>query len=138
MACWISFKERFVPLNNTQFDRLIELGIEVAEQTASQPEREIVERMKKLRAEQFWPGRGIDIGKDFPNSPEQKFWSRVFLDTARAILDQRVGVHDRRFWQAQAIHQSYATGLLFQDAVRDAEPDWTAETLDRREYREGS
>jgi len=110
------------------------LGIEIAERSASSEERPFVERMKKLRDEHFWPGRGIDIMEDFPVIAEQKFWSRVFLDTSRAIFDRKVGVHQHSFWQAQSIHQAYSTGFLFEKSVKNTEPTWYANTVDRREF----
>ena len=134
MACEITFKQRFLKANNKQFARLIDFGIEIAEQTASGDERPFVDRMKKLRDECFWPGRGIDISEDFPDVSERKFWSRVFYDTSRAIFDRKIGVEEYSFWQAQAIHQAYATGILFEDAVREVEPRWLADTLDRRQF----
>jgi len=43
-------------------------------------------------------------------------------------------VHDNLFWQAQSISQAYQAGLLFEQAVRDEEPGWTAASSDRREF----
>lgn len=134
MACHISFKEQFVLLNNMQFSRLIDFGIEIGDQTASHEECPFVAHMVKLRDEVFWPGRGIDILEDFPKIAEQKFWSRVYYDTARAIFDRRVGLHEHSFWQSQSIHQAYATGQLFGEAVRDVEAGWFADTLDVRQF----
>src|SRR5690242_18745989 len=84
MACQISFKHSFVQLNNMQFSRLIDFGIEIANRSSSDEERQFVERMKRL-CDSFWPGRGIKIEDDFPELPERKFWSRIFFDTSRAI-----------------------------------------------------
>jgi hypothetical protein len=56
MACQITFKQEFVQVNNMQFSRLIDFGIEVAEQTAVGDERRYVEHMKTMRAE-AWLGR---------------------------------------------------------------------------------
>ena len=136
MACQIRFKERFVPLNNRQFDRMIEFGIQIAEQTARPEERPFVERMKRMDAESFFPGRDMDIGEDFKEVGERRFWSRVFLDTARAIFDRRIGIHEYSFWQAHAIHQAYAIGLLFQHSVREVDSQWCADTLDHRQWKE--
>jgi hypothetical protein len=58
----------------------------------------------------------------------------VFFDTSRAIFDRKVGVHEHSFWQAQAIHQTHATGLIFEQAVRDADRKWSADTLDRKQF----
>ncbi len=138
MACEIRFKERSVPLNNRQFYRMIDFGVEFAEQTALPEEREFVERMKRMNAECFWPGRGLDIGEDFKEVEERKFWSRTFLDLSRAIFDRRIGIQDYSFWQALAIHQSYAIGLLFEHSVREVESQWDADTLDGRQWKEWS
>jgi len=134
MACTITFKQGFVQLNNMQFNRLVDFGIQIAERTARPQEAPFVERMKRLKNEEFWPGRGIDILADFPDRAEQKFWSRVFFDTSRAIFDRRVGQHEHSFWQAQAIHQAHATAILFQEVVRESEPQWSADTLDGSEF----
>jgi hypothetical protein len=136
MACEIAFKDRTVQLNNRQFARLIDFAIEIAERTATSNDVPYVERMKKLNNDCFWPGRGIDIEKDFPGVAERKFWSRVLFDTSRAIFDRTVGLHEHSFWQAQAIHQAHGAGLLFECAVRDVEPRWSADTIDRREFDE--
>ncbi|MCR9197659.1 MAG: hypothetical protein NXI04_03350 [Planctomycetaceae bacterium] len=93
-----------------------------------------MDRMKQLRNECFWPGRGIDIEEDFPELPELKFWCRIFYETSREIFCRTIGNHDYLFWQAQAIHQAYSTGQLFEYAVRDTEPRWSADTIDRREF----
>lgn len=134
MACQIAFKDRWVQLNNSQFSRLIDWAISVAERTAADTEIAFVERMKRLRAECFWPGRGIDVEDDFPDLPELKFWCRIFYETSRGIFDRTVGIHGHSFWQAQAIHQAYSTGQLFEYAVRATEPRWSADTIDRREF----
>jgi hypothetical protein len=134
MACQITFKDRFVQLNNMQFSRLIDFGIQIGERTAKTEESHFIARMKKSNNEEFWPGRGFDISADFSAVDEQKFWCRVFFDTSRAIFDRQVGNHEHSFWQAQSIHQSHAAALLFQEAVREIEPQWTPDTLDYREF----
>ena len=134
MACQITFNDRGVQLNNRQFANLIDFGIEVAEKSAADSEIVYVDRMKRMRDGCFWPGRGIEIEGDFPDVSERKFWSRMFLDTSRAIFERKVGVHEHTYWQAQAIHQAHSTGLLFEYAVRDSEPRWSANTIDRREF----
>src|SRR4051794_31163 len=101
MACQITFQGRSVQLNNRQFSRLIEFAIEVAGRAASPDDVPFIERMKKLNDECFWPGRGIAIEADFPDTAERKFWCRVFFDTSRAIFDRTVGLHKHSFWQAQ-------------------------------------
>ena len=134
MACRITFKEQFVRLNNMQFARLIDFAIQVAERTGRPEDAPFIERMKRLNNEVFWPGRGINIPADFPDRTEQKFWCRVLFDTSRAIFDRQIGKHEHSFWQAQAIHQAHATALLFQEVVRESEPQWSADTLDHREF----
>jgi hypothetical protein len=134
MACAITYKNQSVQLNNMQFARLIDFSIQVAERTTQPEDCVFVERMKRLNSEEFWPGRGFDIAADFPATDEQKFWCRVFFDTARSIVDRRVGNHEHSFWQAQAIHQAYGTALLFQQVVREANPDWRAPSLDYLEF----
>lgn len=89
---------------------------------------------KKLDAECFWPGRGIEIEEGFPDPTERKFWRRIFFDTSRAIFDRTIGVHDHSYWQAQAIYHAHGTALLFEYAVRNSEPRWSAVSVDRREF----
>lgn len=134
MACEIEFKDRTVRLNNRQFSTLIAFAIEIAECTVAGGESVYLDRMKELNHSCFWPGRGIDIQEDFPDLDERKFWSRVFLDTARAIFDRSIGHHDHSFWQVQAIYQAHGTGLLFEYAVRESERQWSADSIDRREF----
>ena len=135
MASQIAYKGNEIPTNNMQFSRLIDFVIEIGRETAKNPE-EIghVERMIQLRDTEFWPGRGIQIEEDFPHLGEQKFWARVFLDAARAIFDRRLGVHEHCFWQAQCIHQSYGSGQLFVQAVRDHERSWMPDSTDYQEF----
>lgn len=83
MACEITFKDDMLHMNNFLFSRLIDFSIEIAEQTPAAGELAFVERMKLMQDEVFWPGRGIDIRKDFPAIAERKFWCRVFFDVAR-------------------------------------------------------
>jgi len=116
-----------------QFSRLVDFAIEIAERSASPDERPYLERMKQLSKE-FWPGRGIEIVRDFPELAERKFWSRVFFDVSRAIFDRQVGNQEHKFWQAQAIHQAHAAGLVFLESVREGSPEWSPDTLDGREF----
>lgn len=134
MACTIEYKQSVIRLNNAQFSSLIALALQVASQSATTDERVFVQRMEQRESMEFWPGRGIELESDFPDLAEREFWARVFLDTARAIFDRRVGEHQHQFWQAQAIHQAYSVGLLFQEAVREAKPAWSANTIDRVEF----
>ena len=134
MACTIVFKKSVVWLNNMQFSRLIALALQAARRSSSADEHKFVERMGQMESEEFWSGRGIDISADFPSVEERKFWARVFLDTARLVFDREVGKHEHHFWQAQTIHQAYGVGLLFQNAARQDDPDWRANTVDTREF----
>ena len=97
-------------------------------------ESSFVERLRTMNDTEFWPGRGIEIETDFPDVNEQKFWCRMFFDTARAIVHGTVGNADHTYWQAQAIHQAYSTALLFEHAVRTVDSDWRADTIDRIEF----
>jgi hypothetical protein len=135
MACTIAYGNQSVPLNNHQFGRLIDLAIDVGRVPRTDArENQFVDRMIRMQNETFWPGRGIDLERDFPVLEEQKFWARVFLDTARAVFERRVGIHDQAFWQAQCIWQAYGTGILFQNAVRSKEPAWRADSIDNTEF----
>jgi hypothetical protein len=87
-----------------------------------------------MRDETFWPGRDMDIEEDFPDVGERKFWSQAFFDTARDIFDRSVGNHEYSFWQAQSIWQAYGVGVLFEESVRDFEPNWFARTRDTVEF----
>src|SRR4051794_40126928 len=98
MACEISYKNLEVPTNNSQFFGLIEFAIEIGGQSARAPrETSFVDRMAHMHETEFWSGSGIQIEKDFSDIEEQKFWARVFLDTARAIVDRRIGRQDYFF-----------------------------------------
>ncbi len=134
MTCEIIFNDRGIQLNNRQFENLINFTLEVAETSALNSETPYISHMKKMRDECFFPGRGIAIEEDFPDVLERKFWSRMFFNTSRAIFERKVGVHEHTYWQAQAIYQAYSTGLLFELAVREFEPQWSAETIDRQEF----
>lgn len=134
MACEIEFKDRAVQLNNKQFSRLINFAIEIADAVRDPSTVRYVDHLTYLQAKVFFPGRGIEVEEDFPDIEERKFWAGILLDTSRAIFDRRIGVHDHSFWQAQAIHQAHATGLLFQHSVRESEPRWSADSIDRREF----
>jgi hypothetical protein len=88
MAHQIAFGTERVLANNSQFSRLFELAMDVAETSCRDlADRNHLLRMKKLFNEDFWPGRYVEIETDFPDIAERKFWSRVFYDTARAIFD---------------------------------------------------
>lgn len=135
MASQIAYKEKEVPTNNMQFSSLIDLVIQQGRASLQNTtEERFVDRMCELQESEFWPGRGIQIEDDFPDTEEQKFWARVFLDTARAIFDRQIGIHDHSFWQAQRIWQAYGAGQLFVDAVRDCERRWLPDSRDYREF----
>lgn len=135
MASQIAYKDKEVPTNNMQFSSLIDFVIQVGRTTArTSDEERYVDRMNQLYETEFWPGRGIQIEDDFPDVEEQKFWARVFLDTAREIFERRIGVHEHCFWQAQRIWQAYGAGQLFIDAVRDSDRGWLPDSRDYREF----
>lgn len=135
MAHQITFGAEQVRANNMQFSRLFGFAIAVGEGSCRTPaDRGHVARMQKLVEEEFWPGRDVELETDFPELAERKFWSRVFYDTARAIFDHKVGVHDHSFWQAQCIWQAFGMGCLFEHAVRSVEPQWSAPSVDRVEF----
>jgi hypothetical protein len=135
MASQIAYKDKEVPTNNMQFSSLIEFVIQVGRTTARTADEErYVDRMNQLNETVFWPGRGIQIEDDFPNIEEQKFWARVFLDTAREIFERRIGIHKHLFWQARQIWQAYGVGQLFVDAVRDTDRRWLPDCRDYREF----
>ena len=73
---------------------------------------------------------------DFPKIEEQKFWARIFYETAREIFERKVGVHDYLFWQSQRIYQAYGTARLFTMAVRETEPSWSPDIRDYKEFDE--
>ncbi|MEL7082919.1 MAG: hypothetical protein AAGM36_00315 [Cyanobacteria bacterium J06597_1] len=133
MACQITFQDRWVQLNNKQFRSLMSFALDVAESHTGSDEQVHIDRMKRL-SQECWPGRGIEIERDFPDLPERKFWSRIFLDTSRAIFERSIGIHEHTFWQARTIYLAYSTGLLFESAVQQSEPGWHAETADRQEF----
>ena len=134
MACQITFRDREVQVNNRHFSDLMSFVISIAELSRTDDESGFVDRLRTMNETEFWPGRGIEIEVDFPGVDEQKFWCRMFFNTARAIVHGAVGNRDDSYWQAQATHQAYATALLFEFAVRNIDPDWRAETLDRIEF----
>lgn len=134
MACIVTFKDQCVLMNNRQFSNLICLSLEYSGSVMGE-ENQYVARLTEFNDKEFFPGRGMDIEEDFPEIDEQKFWSKTLFDTARAIFKRELGVHDHVYWQAQMIYVVYAVGLLFQDSVRQTEPDWCADTLDGSEFR---
>lgn len=136
MELRITFKQEILPLNDIQLERLIDFGIWIAEDTAAADERVFIERLKEMRVKTclFMKVHGINIERDFTDIAERKFWSRVFFDTSRAIYARKLGVHEICGWQAQAIHQAYAAGLIFEHAAKETDPQWSASTLDRREF----
>jgi len=135
MAHRITFGSEEVRVNNLHFARLFGFAVSVGEGSCRTPaDREHVARMKKRVDEEFWPGRDLELETDFPELDERKFWSRVFYDTARAIFERTLGIHDHLFWQAQSISQAFELGHLFEDAVRSVEPQWMALSVDRIEF----
>jgi hypothetical protein len=135
MACQIAYGSNEVTMNNAQFSSLIDFVIQIGSSSASSDkERLFVGRMMRLSDTEFWPGRGIRIEEDFPELDEKKFWARVFLDTARAIFDRRIGIHEHHFWQAQRIYQAYGSGRLFVEAVRSQERNWFPDSIDGQEF----
>ncbi len=100
MACQITFQDREVQLNNRNFSDLIFFVLSVAQSSCEETEIPYVERLQQMFDNEFWPGRGIDIEIDFPNLDEQKFWCRMFFDTARAIVHDARGRYQYKYWQA--------------------------------------
>lgn len=118
-----------------QFSSLIDFVIEIAGNSSPTSEEQVyLDRMIQMQENEFWPGRGIQIEDDFPDLEEQKYWARIFLDTARAIYDRRVGDHGYSFWQSQRIWQLYGVGQLFIEAVRACDNRWAPHSIDHDEF----
>ena len=130
MGVCFSFKESGFGVSNLLFNRLHGLGLEIAERIATADERQFVEVIKDRV---YWPGRDVDITEDYPTLDEQKFWCRVYFELSRAIFERLVGEHEHQFWQANTIYLSYKLGLLFREAVYDAEKNWYPKTTDGQE-----
>ena len=130
MAININYKANNLGMSNRAFGILVECGIEVAKQGATPEELQFIATMRNKHAQLPY----LDIAKDMPSVPEQKFWSRVFFDTARAIFERKVGAHEHSYWQAQAIYVAYSAGKFFQSVVQDSERGWDPSTIDTREF----
>lgn len=135
MAHQITFGSERVLANNQQFASLFEFAVRVGEESCrTLLDRSHVTRMRKLMDEEFWPGRDVEIERDFPDTAERKFWSSVFYDTARLVFERKIGNHEHTFWQAQCIWQAYGLGRLFQEAVRSNESGWSAPSRDHIDF----
>jgi hypothetical protein len=135
MAHAIEYKGQIFWLSNMHFRQMLDLALEFGESIATLSDRPHIDRIRKLDQEgYFWAGRCFDLDTDFPNLNERKVWARIFLELARAIFERKIGLHEEKFWQAQAIYVAYRIGLLFSEAVSDVEPNWEADTQDSREF----
>ena len=130
MAVNINYKTNNLGMSNRAFGILVEYGIEVAKQGATPEELQFIDTMRHRHAQLFY----LDIAKDMPSVAEQKFWSRVFFDTARAIFERNVGSHEHSYWQAQAIYIAYSAAKFFQAVVQDGERGWEPTTIDTRDF----
>lgn len=136
MACIVTIGEENLQMNNRSFDNAITFAIETA-RSAELPDDEaaMLERFaEEVDSGAYWPGRGIDIAEDFPNIDEQKFWARIYIDTARAVMDGEVGSQTNDSWKPRMIYLTYAIGRMFATAVRLQQGSvWWPDTKDARE-----
>ena len=121
-------------------NRTFHCAISFAVATARLPdllayERAMLDRFARAVTDgEYWPGRGIEIEEDFPGLDEQKFWARIYLDTARSILDGQVGSQSNESWKARMIYFTYSIGLMFANAVcQHGKREWWPSTKDERE-----
>lgn len=136
MAGYIDFKEDSIPFSNRVFASTMILVTEVARKMATEKELPYVKKLEEIAVEGYFPGLCFDIEKDFPTIEEQKFWAKMFYETAREIFERKIGVHEYYFWQSKRIYLIYGTGNLFVKAVKEIEPRWYPDTRDFREYDE--
>ena len=132
-----------IRFTDMQFNRLVDFAAELAEKRIGKEPTQYLSHLKKLvrKLESSSPessngrkkSKAIRVERDFPSQDERKFWSCIFLDVSRGIFDRSLGVHHHLFWQAKAVHQAYALGKLFEMTVREREPQWSGETIDRTE-----
>ena len=136
MASWIDYKDDSITFNNSQFRSTIRFVLEVAHKIANESELHFINKMNKEMVEDYYAGKSIDIETDFPEVEEQKFWAKMFYETAREIFERKIGIHEYFFWQCQRIYQIYGSADLFTKAVRDVEPRWTPNIRDFNEFNE--
>jgi len=135
MACFISFREESLRLNNRSFNNAITFAIETGRgESLSAAENAMLERVAKAVDDgEYWPGRDIELETDFPELEERKFWARLFFDTARAIFDEQVGSKTNKSWRTRMIYVTYSIAHLFVSAVHEHESGWWPNTKDKRE-----
>ncbi len=99
-------------------------------------ERVMIDRFATdFEAGVYWAGCNVDVDSAFPSIEERKLWARVLIDTARAVFEREVGVHDDHSWQTLMIYLLRSTASLFIDSVRRQERGWFPETRDLRDRR---
>jgi hypothetical protein len=135
MAGFIFFKDYEIIFNNRQFHNTITFASEVGRKIALTSELKYVEKMED-HVKNYWPGMMLDIETEFPELNEKKFWTKVFMETAREIFERKIGIQEYFFWQTQRIYQTYGTGIIFEKAVKEIEPKWVPDIKDYREFNE--
>jgi len=122
-------------LSNRNFNNAITFAIETGRgiDLSTAESAMLHDFAKDVEEGAYWPGRSIEIETDFPELNEQKFWARLYLDTARAIFDGQVGSQTNRSWQTRMIFVTYSIAQQFISAVHEQERGWWPETKDRRE-----
>lgn len=139
MASDISIGEQFLWVSNQRLGNQIDFAIEVATQQGAS-NSELVERLRKFRDEEYFPGCSFDLAVRFPKLEERKFWAVCFHDTARRIFLRQLGSHDVSFWQASAIGDAYVVARMLTRSVQETEPGWhpaTEDGADAEAYRSG-
>ena len=129
MGYYLVYKSLKHDMSTSAFGSLIIYTLKVAEEAASPEELQFVARMRHTMQIPW-----IDLEKDMPSVTEQKFWCKMFFETARAIFERKVGSHGQIYWQARMIYLAYGTGIFFQRVVQDQEQRWEPSTVDTREF----
>ena len=138
MASEICIGDQFLWVSNQRLGNLIDFAIEVATQRAGNSE--FVERLRKFRDEESFPGCSFDLAVRFPTIDDRKFWAACFHDVARRIFLRQLGNHEVLFWQASAIGDAYVVARMLTRSVQETERGWhpaTEDAADAEAYRSG-
>jgi hypothetical protein len=133
VSCCISLKDQFLWVSNQRFSTLLDFALQIgSEKALSDFERSWVTKLTEFQAN-AWPGIDFDLGKEFAEIDEKKFWAVVFHDVARRIFLRHLGNHEVTFWQCSTISNAHVIARLLTGAIFEVESGWRPNTEDAQE-----
>jgi hypothetical protein len=130
MAAAFECGRQYFYVANMRFAAIMDGALEISAELANNElQTASINRLKNWNNEAF-PGKDIDLEKQFPTVDEQKFWSQVFESLAWRVFHRKWGNQETQMWQVGFIYCCHQIALMLTGLVWRTDRLWYPEPAD--------